>query len=533
MSAKKSKSAIDIVLDNNSSKVATNKAMDTLWSESKGDFNYQCKDGYRFVDVLILKTLDYNNMGHSEKLISQFVKKHEKDFISIIENDITEDNPIALITRTRSSSILLKQLLDKVDFLKENIEAKPGLKMLTTTFKSITPSHYHHPSDFILVLEEKLSKYEHLHKFINELKAAYTISNLFTHKELNDEIKKDFSLITQNSLNYSNSLSNDLNPNQSYVKVVSDGLYYINKLDSSEIETLKSKVEKELICDFSTLNNQSLENVNRKFNINIQDICDKLNLDNVNINFGYSGKKTLEEYTANSIINKTINKLDDLIDVHNFKLNEKTVQKKILALKENDQIESFKNYLKSLKNGNKTISIEDYLFKKINQIIDNLESLSEINVNNLNHKLKRREIYNETMSMEKLYMNIEDPLISDIFKKIEQYFRKDKINNFKIINQVSAIFELDGIFPNRENVLKNINANLNDLLENKLILSANGTIIKNPAIDEEKQEALSKQNKQLLEPLVNELKEIDSLFKEVFVMMDENKSEKKTTAKIK
>ena len=531
MSAKKDESAIDIVLNKNTSKVAMNKAIDKLWVESKGDFNYQCKEGYRFVDVLILKTLDYNNIGYSEKLISQFVKKHEKDFISIIENDVTEDNPIALIIKTRSSSVLLKQLLDKVNFSKKNIEANPGLKMLTTTFKSITPSHFYHPSDFILVLEEKLSKYDHIKKNVNELKAAYAISNLFAHKELNDEIKKGFSLISQNSLDYSNSLSNDLNPNQFYIKVINDGLNYINEMGSSEIDTLKYKVEKELICDLSIIDGQSLDIFNRKFNINIQDICEKLNLSNVKINMGYSGSKTLEEYTANLMINNASRALNTLIDINNIELNEIIIQEKVLAIKESCELEKFKTYIKELKNNNKQISINNYSFKKLEQPIDNIESLYEVN---LTFKPKSKQIYNDTMSMEKLYMNISDPLVEDIFKKIEQCFKKNKISNFNIINQIAAIVELDGVFPNKDNVLKNINANCIGLLENKLVLDTNGEIIKNPALEDEKQALLSKQNKKLLDPLMHELKKINSLFKEVFIMVEEHKLEdKKSVSKLK
>jgi hypothetical protein len=529
MSAKKIKPAIDIVLHNQSSNAAINKAIDTLWVESKGDLNYQCKEGYRFIDVLILKTLDYNNMGHSEKLISQFLKKHGKDFISIIENDITEDNPIALITRTRSSSILLKQLLDKIDFSKENIDAKPGLKMLTTTFKAITPSHFHSPSDFILVLDEKLSKYEHLHKFTNELKAAYTVSNLFQHKELNDEIKKDFSLISQQSLNYSNELYPDLNPNQFYIKVMNEGLNYINKMDSSEIDVFKSKIEKELICDLSTINNRSLEIFNNKFKseFNLENLCKKLHLDdNVKIDLGYSGTKTLEEYNANLIFNQTNKSLDDLIDIGHFDLNQNTIQERVLAIKNNDEINHFKHYLQNLKKDHKQISIENYLFKKLDQLISNTESLREGNLNNLSYKEMSEKIHRETISMENLYMHIHNPLVNEIFQKVEKSFKKDKVNNFDIINQIAAIAQLEGIFPNRDNVLKNINKYCSDLLENKLILSANGEIIKNPALDDPKknQEILTKQK--LLEPLVNELKEIKSLCEEIFVVVDEKQNKK-------
>lgn len=524
MATKKDKSAIDIVLDKNTSKVAMEKAIDKLWTESKGDFNYQCKDGYRFIDILILKTLDYNNMGHSKKLISQFVDKHEKNFVSIIENDITEDNPIALITRTRSSSVLLKQLLDKIDFSKENIEANRGLKMLTTTFKSITPSHYHHPSDFILVLEEKLSKYDHLKKFINELKAAYAISNLFSHKELNDSIKKEFSLISQNFLNHSNSLSNDLNPNQFYIKVINDGLNYINKMDTSEIHTFKSKLEKELICDLSIINGQSLYIFNEKFNINIQNICEKLELDNVKINTGYAENKTLEEYNANLMINKASNILNTLVDINNLKINTTTIQEKVLAITKSYEIENFKSYLKNLNDNNKQISINTYLFKKLEQLIDNIESLSEVN---FNPKPNMNQEYNAAMSMEKLYMKTSDPLVEEIFKKIKKNFETNKISNFNIINQIAAIVELDGIFPNKDNVLKNINVNCIDLLENKLVLNTNGEIIKNPTIDDEKQAILSNQNKKILKPLINELQEINSLFKKAFIMIDEKKLEDK------
>jgi hypothetical protein len=74
-------------------------------------------------------------------------------------------------------------------------------------------------------------------------------------------------------------------------------------------------------------------------------------------------------------------------------------------------------------------------------------------------------------------------------------------------------------------------------LENQLILSTNGEIIKNPAIDEinKKQDILSKANKEILKPLINELKEINSLFKEVFLMIDEQKleTEKKIVVKPK
>jgi hypothetical protein len=128
-------------------------------------------------------------------------------------------------------------------------------------------------------------------------------------------------------------------------------------------------------------------------------------------------------------------------------------------------------------------------------------------------------------------------LIEDIFKKIEQSFKQDKIKNFNIINQIAAIAELEGIFPNQADVLKNINENCINLLENQLILSTNGEIIKNPAIDEinKKQDILSKANKEILKPLINELKEINSLFKEVFLMIDEQKleTEKKIVVKPK
>lgn len=518
MSAKKDKSSINIILDNNSSKIAINKAIDNLWTESKGDFNYQCKEGYRFVDILILKTLDYNNMGHSEKLISQFLKKHTKDFLSVIKNDVTEDNPIALITRTRSSSILLKQLLDKINFSKENIDAHPGLKMLTTTFKSITPNHYYHPSDFILILEEKLSKYEHLNKFVNELKAAYAISNLFAHKKLNNEIKKEFSLISQNLFDYGNCLSNDLNPNQFYIKVINDGLNYINKMNSSEIHKFKSQLEKELICDLSRIDTQSLNIFNTKFNIDIQLICEKLELDNVKINTGYTGDKTLEEYHVNLMINNVNQILNNLIDINNFKLNETFIEEKIVAIKENDTIQKFKSYLTNLNNVHKQISIEHHLFNKLEQTIDNIKSLSEINVN---PKPNKKQLYNESMSMEKLYMNIHEPLVEEIFEKIKTNFEKNHIANFNIINQIAAIVELDGIFPNKNNVLKNINENCIPLLKNKLILHSNGEIIKNPILDNETQIILSEQNKKLLTPLIDELNTINSLFKNVFIMINE------------
>jgi hypothetical protein len=535
MSAKKSKSAIDIVLNDKTSNAAMNKAIDELWIESKGDLNYQCKDGYRFIDVLILKTLDYNNIGHSEQLISKFLKQHEKAFVSVIENDITEDNPIALITRSRTSSILLKQLLDKIDFSKENIEAKPGLKMLTTTFKCITPSYDQRPSDFILVLSEKLSKHDHLNKFVNELKAAYAISNLFKHKELNDEIKKDFSLITQKNLSYSNTLYNDLSANSSYVKVISDGLNYLNKMDASEIELFKSKLEKQLICDLSIINKQSLDTFSDKFNSNIESICKKLNLDNnVKIDMGHSRNRTLEEYNTDLIVNKSHGALDTLINIYYIEVNQKSIQEKVLAIQESDEIKYFKNYLKNLKNDGKQISIHNYSFEKIDKMINKLESLSEVD---LHPKNINNHIYKETMSMENLYMNISNPLIEDIFKKIEQSFKQDKIKNFNIINQIAAIAELEGIFPNQADVLKNINENCINLLENQLILSTNGEIIKNPAIDEinKKQDILSKANKEILKPLINELKEINSLFKEVFLMIDEQKleTEKKIVVKPK
>lgn len=63
MSVKKDISAVNIVLNNNTSKVAMKKAMNKLWTESKGDFNFRFKEGYRFLDILILKTLDYNDIG--------------------------------------------------------------------------------------------------------------------------------------------------------------------------------------------------------------------------------------------------------------------------------------------------------------------------------------------------------------------------------------------------------------------------------------------------------------------------------------
>ena len=42
------------------------------------------------------------------------------------------------------------------------------------------------------------------------------------------------------------------------------------------------------------------------------------------------------------------------------------------------------------------------------KLIDNIESFSDIN---FNYKRKNKQIYNESISMEKLYINISDPLV--------------------------------------------------------------------------------------------------------------------------
>lgn len=523
MSAKKNKSAIDIILDKGVSQLAKNKAMDKLWEESKGDFNYQCKEGYRFVDILILYILDYNGIGHSEKLISKFVNSHEKDFMSIIENDVTEDNPIALIMRTRSSSILLKALLNKIDFSKENIEAHPGLKMLTTTFKSITPNPYHYPSDFILELEKCLSKYEHLKKFVGELKSAYAISNLFLHKELNDDIKKEFTLISQNLLNY-HSIPNDGNPNQFFIKVINDGLNYIKQMSPSEVSTFKSKVEKELICDFSFINFLSLETFNNRFNTDIQEICGKLELDISKININYSGKKTLEEYNAHLIIKNTIKILTNLIDINNININEEIIKEKVLDIEKNHIIQNFKTYVNNLNTHNEKINIDNKLLSKLDDIIDNIEYVNELNFRPKKNRLQKQ---NEYLSMNKLYISSSDPFVKDIFKKIDEHFQKNKVSNINIVNQISAIVDLKGVFPNRDNVLNNINKNCIDLLENKLVLTTYGEIIKNPSINNEKEAFLYQQNKKLIAPLINEIQEIKSLIQKYFVIVDEFKREDK------
>ena len=103
------------------------------------------------------------------ELVKDFIKTHQKEILNVIYKDTTENNPIALITRNRTSSIFLYELVENIDWSKENIEKQPGLKMLTTSLKTITPSAYHHPSDFVVLLTEKLNKYEHLKDFTNKL----------------------------------------------------------------------------------------------------------------------------------------------------------------------------------------------------------------------------------------------------------------------------------------------------------------------------------------------------------------------------
>ena len=103
---------------------------------------------------------DYNNFGSNRELVKDFIKTHQKEILNVIYKDTTENNPIALITRNRTSSIFLYELVENIDWSKENIEKQPGLKMLTTSLKIITPSVYNHPSDFVVLLTEKLNKYE-------------------------------------------------------------------------------------------------------------------------------------------------------------------------------------------------------------------------------------------------------------------------------------------------------------------------------------------------------------------------------------
>ena len=517
-------------------------ALKTLEEQSNNVLNYTFEDGLRLIDVIILVHLDHDKISFKKKPISDFLNKYEKQVISIIESDTTENNPIALIMRNRTNYELLIQLLNQIDFSETNIEKKPGLKMLTTTFKCITPNGEEDPSDFVCVLSEELAKYEHLNKFINDLKLAYMLSNIFTHKKLTQENINHFSNLTQKQLKNFNFLSNAQHPNIYYKKIINNSIEYLNTISKSDVEDIKLKIENQLISNTSVIDIDSLDMVrkysNHEFKSQIY-LCDffidKLNLNKDEVKI-YNG----EEHDYNTFIDKQIaigikSSLDNIIygtkivktnnhdvtyksnlinAIENNKINEL-----ISEINTNENINNFYNY-------HENKSIDSELNNQINNYFSYLlQELTPDNIVKECYKDINYFMYDENMyNLDIIYKNKKQPIIKSLLTNITAFLLEEdeeelknildiksafpylsQLKNKEIIPQIGAIIRLKEIIPDSDNILNKINENIVDLLENKMVLNKNFEIVLENTKETNQQKEKTK-IEEAIKPLIETIK---------------------------
>lgn len=512
-----------------------------LIKTNKLDFTEKINDEYRLIDFVVLQMFDYNNFGSNRELVKDFIKTHQKEILNVIYKDTTENNPIALITRNRTSSIFLYELVENIDWSKENIEKQPGLKMLTTSLKIIIPSVYNHPSDFVVLLTEKFSKYEHLKDFTNKLNLGYIVSNMFGYQPISEINKENLTELTKSELINQKELINDRSQNSFYKTVFANAMDYLKVISEEELESFKKQVKEDLWSDLNKINLYVAQKVIGHEPINIENFCAKLkiNVNDLMVEESSWKSMTFKDFVIEEEKNKFQNNLRNIGNILKEEtINEKLIERCVEFLTNDPFVNNLNEKEKRIKNNsNLEKNIEDILNKlKVENFIEENKKIFykhsealDARYNNLFYlknnidiglemlsfsmsKSKERKILNQLMGNEKIHTALNTRKIEDL--SIEQF--KNISNN--IINPLIGIVKLKNLFPNREIVLDSILSNLDDLIDGKKQIGLMGEI-KNKEVKTVNTELKVDNEKiiKLLNPLIKELEKIKEKCQSIYV----------------
>ena len=513
-----------------------------LIKTNKLDFTEKINDEYRLIDFVVLKMFDYNNFGDNKKTVKNFVENNKKEILNVIYKDTTENNPIALIMRNRTSSIFLDELIENIDWSKDNIEKQPGLKMLTTSLKTITPSVYHHPSDFVVLLTEKLNKYEHLKDFTNKLNLGYIVSNMFGYQPISEINKENLTELTKSELINQKEFINDRNQNSFYQTVFTNAMEYLKVINEKDLESFKKQLKEDLWSDLNKINLYVAHKVIGHEPKDIENFCAKLkiNVNNLMVEENSWRSMTFKDFVIEEEKNKFQNNLHNIGKVLKEEtINEKLIERCVECLKNDPFVNNLnENEKRTKNNSNLEKNIEDILNKlKVENFTEknkkifykNSEALDTRYDNNLFYlknnidlgletlsfamsKSKERKIVNQLMDNDKIHAALNTRKIESL--SIEQI--KNISNN--IIDPLVGIVKLKDIFPNREIILDSILSNLDDLIDGKKQIGLMGEI-KNKEMKTVNTELKGDNEKiiKLLNPLIKELEKIKEKYHSIYV----------------
>ncbi len=505
-----------------------------LIKTNKLDFTEKINDEYRLIDFVVLKMFDYNNFGSN--------KTHQKEILNVIYKDTTENNPIALIMRNRTSSIFLDELIENIDWSKDNIENQPGLKMLTTSLTTITPSAYHHPSDFVVLLTEKLNKYEHLKDFTNKLNLGYIVSNMFGYQPISEINKENLTELTKSELINQKEFINDRNQNSFYQTVLTNAMEYLKVISEKELESFKKQLKEDLWSDLNKINLYVAQKVIGHEPKNIENFCAKLkiNVNDLMVEESSWKSMTFKDFVIEEEKNKFQNNLRNIGNILKEEtINEKLIERCVEFLTNDPFVNNLNEKEKRIKNNsNLEKNIEDILNKlKVENFTEenkkifykHSEKLDARYDNNLCYfknnidiglemlsfsmsKSKERKIVNQLIDNEKIHAALNPRKTESL--SIEQF--KNISNN--IIDPLIGIVKLKDIFPNREIILDSILSNLDDLIDGKKQIGLMGEI-KNKEIKTVNTELKGDNEKiiKLLNPLIKELEKIKEKCHSIYV----------------
>ena len=225
--------------------------------------------------------------------------------------------------------------------------------------------------------------------------------------------------------------------------------YNFNELPNNKNISKKSNFKSSII------NRDKNKEKNVHFSKLVGGVNKKDNINNININKNINNNIFIKENVSNFIINTRKFSEEKYNEDHNYiifegsdfsfhnELNENENEKKIIKIRNNDK------FRHEYKNDNKNIS-------KLNNIINNKESLSIINIDNLR---KRKFLFSfkfDKVKLSRLNINNNENMIDNNFKKFidkknneNKKYKESKINiNINKSNESNNKRESDDIFDN-------------------------------------------------------------------------------------